>query len=110
MSDSQGISRYLTKELLAVLIVTALAVVGLTVWHLNTQRSIERDFIESQRDEVLHSKAAELETAFTTVYQNIRAISLLPSVRNIEGGNRLEKEDEDIVKLGELVIAKGTQK
>ena len=100
MSDSQGISRYLTKELVAVLIVTALAVVGLTVWHVNTQQSIERDFIENQRDKVLKSKAAELETAFTTVYQNIRAISLLPSVRNIEGGNRLEKDDEDVVKSG----------
>ncbi len=100
MNDSQGLSRYLTKELLAVLLVTALAVVGLTVWHVNTQQSIEQDFINGQRDKVLHSKAAALETAFTTVYQNIRAISLLPSVRNIEGGNRLEKDDEDVVQSG----------
>ena len=100
MNESQGISRYLTKELVAVLAVTALAVIGLTVWHINTEQAIEKDFINSQREKVLKGKAAELETAFTTVYQNIRAISLLPSVRNIEGGNRVEKENEDVLKTG----------
>ncbi len=98
MAKAVNLSLYLTKELIAVLVVALVAVAGLTWWHFQTHAALEAEFIQGQRDKVVGDKAKQMETAFTTVYQNIRAISLLPSVRNIDGGNRVEKDDEDVIK------------
>jgi methyl-accepting chemotaxis protein len=47
---------------------------------------------------VLADKRNKMETAFKMMYQSLRTISLLPSVRSIQGGNN--KGDEDIVATG----------
>ena len=47
---------------------------------------------------VLADKRNKMETAFKMMYQSLRTISLLPSVRSIRGGNN--KGDEDIVATG----------
>lgn len=48
-------------------------------------------------------KKEKFEDLFTLTYQTIRAISLLPSVRAIAGGNRLNEED-DVVAQGRFTI------
>jgi hypothetical protein len=98
MSRTRPISQHFTKELVAVLMVALGSVVGLNWWHKQTHDAIEAAFIQEQRDKIVTDKVKTLETAFATVYQNIRAISLLPSVRGIDGGNRLEKDHEDVIK------------
>jgi len=98
MSRTRPLSQHFTKELVAVLMVALASVVGLNWWHKQTHDAIEAAFIQEQRDKIVTDKVKTLETAFATVYQNLRAISLLPSVRGIDGGNRLEKDHEDVIK------------
>ena len=92
--------RYFTKEIFAILFVAAIAVAGLTFWHLQALDDLEKSFIDRQREELLLPKARMLETTLTGVYQNLRTITLLPSVRGIRGGNRLERDNEDVVATG----------
>ncbi|QOY54227.1 methyl-accepting chemotaxis protein [Candidatus Sulfurimonas marisnigri] len=54
---------------------------------------------KEQIDIVFANKKMQLEQAFKKMYESARTISLLPSVRDIDGGNR-KSEDEDIVKDG----------
>ncbi|WP_293760591.1 methyl-accepting chemotaxis protein [uncultured Aquitalea sp.] len=52
--------------------------------------------IDQQANHLLTSKQAAIEGIFNAMYQNIRTISLLPSVRAINGGNRTD-DKQDIV-------------
>ena len=84
----------------AVLVVLGLLLlVGLWIWHQGERRSREDEFIQAQLATVVNAKQLTLEAVFSNLYQNLRTISLLPSVRNIAGGNRAT-EDEDVVATG----------
>lgn len=97
-----ALSWWLTRESLAVYVATAIGLLGLTIWHLRAVDQIERDFVAQQKEQVLLPKITQLQDMFATVYQNVRTISLLPSLRSVQGGNRIEKEQEDVVKGGRL--------
>ncbi|HLA35972.1 MAG TPA: hypothetical protein VJ001_14005 [Rhodocyclaceae bacterium] len=88
--------RAVESRLIAV--VAILAVLGLSGWHWTVRKAIEERYIQSQLVHV-KDKRAELESVLGTVYQNIRTITLLPSVKAIKGGNRID-EKEDVVKSG----------
>ena len=100
MKTTGGLSSYLSKEIGAIVLVSIAAVAGLSYWHQKTRQQLTHDYIQTQTATVVKEKQAKLENALTTVYQNIRAISLLPSVRAIKGGNVVSKDNEDIVKTG----------
>jgi hypothetical protein len=76
-----------------------LLLIGVTLWHLDEKKTHEREFIASQMALVLKAKQQALESIFNTLYENLRIISLLPSVRNISGANRAS-EKEDVVGAG----------
>ncbi len=85
---------------IAVLVTVAILIfMALIVWHKNERITSEREFIAMQRATVVESKRRKLEDTFNHLYQNIRTISLLPSVRSIQGDNR-KGDEEDVVASG----------
>jgi hypothetical protein len=90
-----------SKRLQATLVVLGgLCLLGaLTAWHWNEKKSLEEKFIQVHLATVVQGKQRELESLFANLYRNLRTISLLPSVRNISGGNRAN-ENEDMVARG----------
>jgi methyl-accepting chemotaxis protein len=93
------LTRYLTKELFAVAVVMAIALVLLVRWHVRERDALERQLIANQLSVVVGNKRASMENALRGIYQNLRTITLLPSVQNIRGGNRGGDAD-DVVKSG----------
>ena len=93
------ISRSLPKELLWLLGAAILATVYLFRWHVTERAELEQQFIRNQIQTVLHDKQTELESMLVGIYQNVRTITLLPSVKSIRGGNRTS-ESEDVVQTG----------
>ncbi|MDH4449221.1 MAG: methyl-accepting chemotaxis protein [Rhodoferax sp.] len=88
-----------SKELLVVLVLGFVAVGALVAWNQSQVRQIESRFIENQVQTVLDHKRTAIEHAMGAVYDDARTISLLPSVRRIQGGNR--KDDaQDVVQEG----------
>ena len=80
-----------------VLAAVALATLtGIWLWHRADQRAAQKAFIQGHIATVVHNKQRNIESLFDSLYQNLRTISLLPSVRGISGGNRAS-ENEDIV-------------
>jgi len=80
-------------------VLTAVALATLTgmwLWHAADKRADQKTFIETQVATVVQNKQRNIEALFDSLYQNLRTISLLPSVRSISGGNRAN-ENEDIV-------------
>lgn len=75
-------------------------VVG-ALWHQYEQARAERAtvFIQKRLDDDLARKQVELNAFFNEIYGAIRTIALLPSVRAIEGGNRLSAA-EDVMASG----------
>lgn len=55
--------------------------------------------IDRHQQALLDGKTEELRDLFQSIYQNVRTVSLLPMVREVEGGNRA-RADEDIVRAG----------
>jgi methyl-accepting chemotaxis protein len=53
------------------------------------------------KEVILKDKANELEQLFSKLYQNARLISLLPSIRAVQGANR-HNEDENVITQGRL--------
>lgn len=96
------IPRFLISSAVALLIAALL--LGL-LWRDYTHMA-EREtqaFIESSISRDLESKKREIEQIFESLYQNARTIALLPSIRRIEGGNRLDDE-LNVVELGRLSL------
>jgi methyl-accepting chemotaxis protein len=93
------LTRYLSKELLAVAVIMVVAVAFLLNWHARELGALENQLISSQMSVVVGNKRASVESALTGIYQNLRTITLLPSVQGIRGGNR-QGEDDDVVKSG----------
>jgi methyl-accepting chemotaxis protein len=76
--------------------VAVLVLAGLWSWRHVQRKTLEQEFIQTQLRTVVDARQRTLEAMFTNLYQNLRTISLLPSVRNIAGGNRND-EKEDVV-------------
>lgn len=68
-------------------------------WHLDEQKSLENQYIDFQIKTVVDEKKNQIEGLFNTLNQNLRTISLLPSIRGISGGNR-SNETEDVITTG----------
>ena len=95
-----GMKQYFRKEFVLMFAGFGLAIAYLVYWHVNERAALEQRYIQEQL-EVVNEKRAALETTLVTIYQNIRTITLLPSIKAIKGGNR-QNEDEDVVKSGRL--------
>ncbi len=70
--------------------------VGLWSWRQVQRRELEQEFIRTELNTVVNAKQREIEGVFANVYQNLRTISLLPSVRSISHGNRKDDKEEVI--------------
>ncbi|CAK0754672.1 methyl-accepting chemotaxis protein [Gammaproteobacteria bacterium] len=90
---------YIKKEIYSLLLLSILSVSYLLHWHAKERVELEQWYIRDQLVNVVGGKRAEIESMLTGVYQNIRTITLLPSVKAITGSNRTG-EDEDVVKEG----------
>ena len=90
------------KELL--LIVAGFGVVFsyLLHWHVHEREALTQRFIDDQLV-VVDEKREGVETALTSVYENLRTVTLLPSVKAIPGGNR-QGEEEDIIASGRFSV------
>ncbi len=77
-------------------IVAGITLGGMWLWHSSEKRAAQNAFIDSHIATVVHNKQRNLESMFDDLYQNLRTISLLPSVRGITGKNRAN-EKEDVV-------------
>jgi hypothetical protein len=75
----------------------------LTLWHWDEKKSIEDKFIQVHLASVVQNKQREVESLFGNLYQNLRTISLLPSVRNIVGAHRAN-EAENVVAGGRFSV------
>ncbi len=95
----RGLKKIVTRELLIILLISLGAMAGLVYWHVTEKASLEQQFIQSQVATVFKDKQSKLEIVMVNVYQNLRTITLLPSVKNIKGGNRRD-ETEDVIKAG----------
>ena len=93
-----SVTRYLGKEMIVLLAAFAVALAVLVQWHTTERAALEKRFIQDQID-VAEAKRSQIASTLTEVYQNVRTLTLLPSVRGIVGGNRTD-EDEDIVATG----------
>ena len=88
--------------LIIISIILSIAIAGIFYTYSNHQQVItkNKELIKKEQVEIVFSnKRAQFEQAFKKMYESARTISLLPSVRQIDSGNRLS-EDEDIVKNG----------
>ncbi|MGY3911168.1 methyl-accepting chemotaxis protein [Aeromonas piscicola] len=64
-------------------------------------KSVQDEYRQHAQDVILKNKAVELEQFFSKLYQNARLISLLPSIRAVQGDNR-RNEDENVITQGRL--------
>lgn len=87
------------RILLFILSISLLILVGLWHWHSLERKKLEDQYIQNQIETVVKPKQQQVEKIFNSLYQNLRTITLLPSVRSIQGGNR-SSEQEDIVSSG----------
>ncbi|MCB1909992.1 MAG: PilZ domain-containing protein [Rhodocyclaceae bacterium] len=93
-----SITRYLGKEMLVLVAAFAVALVVLVRWHTTERDALAERFIQDQAA-IARAKRDQIASTLTEIYQNVRTLTLLPSVRSITGGNRSD-EDEDIVHTG----------
>lgn len=87
--------------LIVILALVVLTIGGGYLLHQNHQTALQETQLNLKSElkrTVLADQRGKLETAFKMMYQSLRTISLLPSVRAIKGGNL--KGDEDVVAKG----------
>ncbi len=89
-------SRHRNAPFILLSIAATATVAGLWLWHDTERRSAQKTFIDAHVATVVHNKQQSVEKVFDDLYQNLRTISLLPSVRGISGNNRAD-EKEDVV-------------
>lgn len=90
-------------------LVWAMIAVILLLWGLNVRALVsdyrarmEQQVSEYQQRQLL-LKRDEFESLFQTLYEHVRTISMLPSVRAVAGGNR-QSDTEDVVAQGRLSL------
>jgi len=82
------------------IILISITAVGLEYRAYLTNIELQKSQIRDEMSDVIFEhKKIELENIFRQMYETARTISLLPSVRHIEGGNR-QSAEEDVVALG----------
>jgi methyl-accepting chemotaxis protein len=82
--------------LIAVLSLTAVLHFQLQLNHQQSLKEINQQLrIEIEQSLFLHKKDT-VESTFSSMYDSIRTISLLPSIRAIQGGN-VTQDNEDII-------------
>ncbi|WP_272872673.1 methyl-accepting chemotaxis protein [Candidatus Sulfurimonas marisnigri] len=92
-----------TRNLL--LVITSILFISITAIyytydeHKKVTRKNKKIIKKEQVEIVFSNKKTQIEQAFKKMYESARTISLLPSVRQIDSGNRLS-EEEDIVATG----------
>ncbi len=91
-----GVLRYVNYFIAFIMLVS---IVVFSFSYINKSKQIPEDTMNEFLHGSFAEKKAELKSTFDTMYQSARTISLLPSVRSIEGGNRTV-DTEDVVKLG----------
>ena len=91
--------RAMRRTFILILAISLLAISGLWYRHSGDRKALEDEFIQNQIETVVKSKQNQIEKVFNSLYQNVRIITLLPSVRSIQGENRLS-DSEDIVASG----------
>ena len=80
-----------------------------SVWFLELTLTLgditkrEEKTIQSHQDELLRQKSEDFRDTFNEIFQSTRTISLLPMVRSVSGGNRLNVQ-EDVVAQGRLSV------
>jgi len=102
MRDSPHLSASPARKaslLVALVLAAALALTALVVWRQRQIHVQEQAFIDAQLSMVVRPRQQAAEALFNGLYQNLRTISLLPSVRGVPGTNRAN-ESEDIVASG----------
>ena len=92
-------------------LVWAMIGVILLLWCVNIfelvtdyQNRIEQKVSDHQQ-RLLDDKQDALEQTFRKIYEHSRTISLLPSVRGVEGGNRKSEEERVRIFVGPLLRA-----
>ena len=96
------IFRYHFRGLVVATVIVTVAIVGnfmLERYITSEIEGIHSQLTNQVKTSNFQAMQHRIENVFNQIYQSIRTISLLPSVRNIEGNNR-KSEDEDIVKQG----------
>ena len=66
------------------------------------QERVEKELVAYEQ-KLLGSKRLEVEEAYNSIYEHIRTISLLPSIRRVGGYNRYSA-DENVVEQGRLSL------
>lgn len=77
--------RKLGFNLLVVLVLAA--VTTLLYWGHRSDLDLAKETHLGAEKEVLESKAAQIQSALTQIYQGARTMALLPGIRSIQGGN-----------------------
>ena len=70
--------------------------------YVEYKNDVERE-VYSHQEVLLHEKQSEVEGVLRLVYEHLRTISLLPSMRRVSGLNRLD-ESENVVEQGRISI------
>ncbi len=91
--------RNLFVSIIIILTVSASSLYIVYTLHVEDIKQSKEEIKKEQIDAAFSNKKTQIEQAFKKMYESARTISLLPSVRKIEGNNRLS-EDEDIVESG----------
>ncbi|RJQ48133.1 MAG: methyl-accepting chemotaxis protein [Nitrospiraceae bacterium] len=78
---------------LCVVFISVIAGIILVMVSNAEKKKIIENTKEHLIDEKFNRKKFEVERFFTHIYQSIRTISLLPSVKDIKGGNRTSEEE-----------------
>lgn len=89
------INRYIPSlAIIGLLLLAALAgQFTLNNYHDQRLQQIEQQEREKIRSTLFEHKISEIEGIFASMYETIRTIALLPSIRSIEGGNMVGEED-----------------
>ncbi len=90
-------------------LVWAMIVIILVFWSLNLREEV-MDYqdrmaqrVDNYQNQLLNRKQEELEQTFRAVYEHIRTLSLLPSLRSVAGEN-LKSASEDVIEQGRLSL------
>ncbi len=82
-----------------VFIVAIGIIIFFTISFIKQREKIKEDIKNQYINIEYQAMKEKLESTFDTMYESARTISLLPSIRNITGGNRTDG-DQDVVELG----------
>lgn len=98
-----------TRYRLIYVLFALISVVVFVFWVIELRESLaslesrQEELIQRHQGLLLERKAKEVEGHFQEIFQSTRTISLLPMVRGVSGGNRLN-EHEDVVVQGRFSL------